>query len=395
MTLLPQPDGQALIDSPFVGQIVVFTGKLASLGRKDAQALVERLGGTAADQVTSRTTMLVVGAEGFSRTEDATSSDAGRGEAEKSNKLKKAEQANAKSPGNVRILSEEDFCKLGGLPTADNLRQQLYRLRDIRALYPTVRDDHLRYLEKWGLIRSVVRTNADTYYRFQDLLVIKQAGAELERRAPFRTVMRSLLAAREGQLALDFRPARSDAQPAKVVELARGRSSESSVPDLSRVWPAVADPESALAARYFREGAELDEGDEPQQKQALIAYRQALVLDPNLVPALVNLANMHYARDELAEAQTLYERALNLETECFEARFNLGNIHHDLGQYDEALTCYRDALDLNPTYADAHFYMAVTLEKLGHSKDAKPHWRTYQQLAPNGEWVDLARELSE
>ena len=124
-------------------------------------------------------------------------------------------------------------------------------------------------------------------------------------------------------------------------------------------------PESALAARYFREGAELDEGDEPQQKQALIAYRQALVLDPNLVPALVNLANMHYARDELAEAQTLYERALNLETECFEARFNLGNIHHDLGQYDEALTCYRDALDLNPTYADAHFYMAVTLEKLG------------------------------
>ena len=339
--------------------------------------------------------MLVVGAEGFSRAEDATSSDAGRGEAEKSNKLKKAEQANAKSPGNVRILSEEDFCKLGGLPTADNLKQQLYRLRDIRALYPTVRDDRLRYLEKWGLIRSVVRTNADTYYRFRDLLVIKQASAELERRAPFRAVMRSLLAVREGQLALDFRPARSDAQPAKVVELARRRSSESSVPDLSRVWPAVADPESALAARYFREGAELDEGDEPQQQQALIVYRKALVLDPNLVPALVNLANIHYARDELAEAQALYERALNLETECFEARFSLGNIHHDLGQYDEALTCYRDALDLNPTYADAHFYMAVTLEKLGHSKDAKPHWRAYQQLAPNGEWVDLARELSE
>ena len=395
MTLLPPPDGQALISSPFVGQIVVFTGKLASLERKDAQALVERLGGTAADQVTSRTTMLVVGAKGFSRTEDATSSHAGHGEAEKSNKLKKAEQANSKSSGNVRILSEEDFCKLGGLPTADSLKQQLYRLRDIRVLYSTVRDDHLRYLEKWGLIRSVVRTNADTYYRFRDLLVIKQASAELERRAPFRAVMRSLLAAREGQLALDFRPARSDAQPAKVVELARRRSSESSVPDLSLVWPAVADPESVLAARYFREGAELDEGDEPQQQQALIAYRRALVLDPNLVPALVNLANIHYARDELVEAQALYERALNLETECFEARFNLGNIHHDLGQYDGALTCYRDALDLNPTYADAHFYMAVTLEKLGQSKDAKPHWRAYQQLAPNGEWVDLARELSE
>ena len=400
MTLPPPPDGQAPIGSPFVGQTIAFTGKLSLLGRKDAQALVEHLGGTAADQVTSRTTMLVVGAAGFSRTEDVTSSRAGRGEAEKSNKLRKAEEANAKLSGNVRILSEEDFCKLGGLPTDDSSKQGLYRLRDIRVLYPTVRDDRLRYLEKWGLIRSVVRTNADTYYRFRDLLVIKQASAELERRAPFRAVMRSLLAAREGQLALDFRPGRSDAQPAKVVELARRRSSESSARDLSRVWrrglrPAVAAPESALAAQYFCEAAELDEGDEPQQQQALIAYRKALVLDPNLVPALVNLANIHYARDELVEAQALYERALNLETECFEARFNLGNIHHDLGQYGEAVTCYQDALDLSPTYADAHFYLAVTLEKLGESKVAKPHWRAYQQLAPNGEWVDLARELSE
>ena len=395
MTLLPQTDGQALTDSRFVDQTVVFTGKLSSLGRREAQALVERLGGTSADQVTSRTTMLVVGAEGFSRTGAPKSNRREDGQAEKSNKVKKAEEVNARSPGSVRILSEEDFCKLGGLPTADSLKQQLYSLRDIRELYSSVRDDQLRYLEKWGLICSVVRTNADAYYRFRDLLVIKQASVELQRRVPFRAVMRSLLAAREGQLALDFRPARSDAQPAKVVELPRRRSSASRVLDLSRVWPAVVDRESALAARYFREGAELDEGDESQQQQAVIAYRKALVLDPNLVPALVNLANIHYARDELVEAQALYERALSLETECFEAHFNLGNIHHDLGQYGDAVKCYGDALGLNPTYADGHFYMAVTLEKLGQSKDAKPHWRAYQQLAPDGECVDLARELSE
>jgi hypothetical protein len=29
------------------------------------------------------------------------------------------------------------------------------------------------------------------------------------------------------------------------------------------------------------------------------------------------------------------------------------------------------------------------------SRDAQPHWRSYQQLAPNGEWVELAREFSE
>jgi tetratricopeptide (TPR) repeat protein len=114
-----------------------------------------------------------------------------------------------------------------------------------------------------------------------------------------------------------------------------------------------------------------------------------------MVPALINLANIHYARDEIAEAQALYERAISLDPEVFEAHFNLGNIFHDLGRYPEALVCYKDALHLNPTYADAHFYMAVTLEKSGRSADARSHWRAYQRLAPNGEWVNLAKEFSD
>ena len=80
---------------------------------------------------------------------------------------------------------------------------------------------------------------------------------------------------------------------------------------------------------------------------AAAAYRKALVIDPDLVPAIVNLANIHYARDEMIEAQALYERAIGLDPDCFEAYFNLGNIHHDLGRYDDALRCYRGAVRLN------------------------------------------------
>jgi len=29
------------------------------------------------------------------------------------------------------------------------------------------------------------------------------------------------------------------------------------------------------------------------------------------------------------------------------------------------------------------------------SPEARAHWRAYQQLAPNGEWVSLAREFSD
>ena len=94
----------------------------------------------------------------------------------------------------------------------------------------------------------------------------------------------------------------------------------------------AADPQRALAAKYFAEGSHLDDGDERNMEGAASAYRKALVIDPDLVPAVVNLANIHYARDELIEAQALYERAIGLEPDCFEAHFNLGNIHHDLGR---------------------------------------------------------------
>ena len=89
------------------------------------------------------------------------------------------------------------------------------------------------------------------------------------------------------------------------------------------------------------------------------------------------------------------EGAAYVGPEVFEAHFNLGNIHHDHGQYLDAETCYRDALALKPDYPDAHFYLAVTLEKMGRSSEARMHWRDYQMLAPEGEWVELAREFSD
>src|SRR5207247_7254550 len=121
------------------------------------------------------------------------------------------------------------------------------------------------------------------------------------------------------------------------------------------------------AEEFFLSGSALDTGDSSTQEQAAAAYRRALELDPGLAAALINLANIHYSRDELAEAQALYERAITLEPDFFEAHFNLGNIHHDLGRFREAQACYRETLQLNPGYADAHFYLAVTLQTSARS----------------------------
>jgi tetratricopeptide (TPR) repeat protein len=265
-------------------------------------------------------------------------------------------------------------------PASTSRRQLLER-------YTHVREEHLRYMQKWGLIRPEQRAHGETYYAFRDLAVIRQADEGLGQGLSVRAVLRNLIASRAGQLAFDFR---MEAQPAKVLQLKRREP-----PPLAAFMdPAPVDTASSKE-ELFQAASGLDDGDPANVEAALRAYRRALEVDPYLVPALINLANLHYARDEIAEAQALYERAIALEPDVFEAHFNLGNIFHDLGRYLEAQACYRDALNLNPAYADAHFYLAVALEKNGQSRDARLHWRAYQQLAPRGEWVDLAKEFSD
>ncbi len=368
---MPSPS-QLQGPQPLAGQLVVFTGKLSSLGRRDARALVRQLGGATAEDVNAKTTMVVVGAEGFGPSPKD----------DKSQKLRRAEELH------VPIVTEDEFCRLAGLQTPTSLKRQYHAMRDLVVRYRALREVHLRYLMKCGVIRPVVRTNADTFVAFADLGVIKQVHDALEQGFSFQTVARSLLASRQGQLQLDFR---LDAEPAKIIALRR--------PPHRDVRPPAEIPaearHTALAEEYFRTGSRLDDGTEQNQDEAAAAYRKALELDPYLVAALINLANIHYSRDQLVEAQALYERAIDLEPEVFEAHFNLGNICHDLGRFPEAQACYSEALRLNPSYADAHFYLAVTFEKMGLSQEARPHWRAYQQLEPKGEWVELAREFSE
>ena len=217
----------------------------------------------------------------------------------KSQKLKRAEELNAHQSGPIRILSETEFCQLASVPTPEALKRQYHAMRDLLVRYRALRADHLHYLVKYGLIRPVLRTNADTFFEFRDLSAIKQANDGLSQGGSFRSIVRALMASRHGQLAFDFR---LDAEPARVLELRR-RSAPA-----AGVRPDVTDPvrDTELAEGYFRDASALDDGDESKQDEAAAAYRKALEVDPYLVAAIINLANIHYSRDELAEAEALY-----------------------------------------------------------------------------------------
>jgi tetratricopeptide (TPR) repeat protein len=354
----------ARVDRPFAGEQVALAGRLSVFSRRDVRALVERLGGVFRAEITADTTLVIAGL-------DAPELPAGAGV--------------------PRVLTEADLCVQAGLPDLDALKSRYRSARDVRGLYPIIRDDHLRYLERCGLVRSVAGR-----YSFADLSLIKQVAGGLDRGASLNALMRSLLAERTGQLALDFQTsARADRAPARVVTL----PAPAAGPEATRLSGTraeqVATANRTLAAKCFLDGAALDDGENRDLDAASAAYRRAALFDPLLVPALVNLANIHYERDELVEAEALYEKAIRVDPECFEAYFNLGNIHHDLARYADALVSYREALQINASYPEAHFYLAVTLEKLGRSSEARPHWREYRSLAPDGEFVELAKEFSD
>ena len=219
-----------------------------------------------------------------------------RRQPDKSNKLKRAEEINAQQPSQIRIITEEEFCRMAGVPTPEALKRQYHAMRDLLARYRALREDHLRYLVKCGVIRPVLRTNADTFFAFPDLAAIKQANEGLSDGASFRSVVRALIASRQGQLAFDFR---LDAAPAKILTL-RPQTAARVVPVAGDVAP-IPPRDTALAEDYFRAGSALDDGDESKREEAAAAYRKALECDPYLVAALINLANIHYSRDELAE----------------------------------------------------------------------------------------------
>lgn len=344
---------------PFAGQQVALAGRLSVLSRRDVRSLVERQGGTFSSAVTPRTTLLVTGPEATGTPEFTGT-----------------------------VVTETEFCRRAGLPDIETLRAQYYPARDLRGIYPALNDEHLRYLEKWGLVRPVVGR-----YSFADLHVLRQAAAEIERGVTLPGLLRSLSAQAQGQLEFEFQP-RTERAPARVVSLPTPAVPPPRPPDSERE-KLLATASHALATKYFLEGAELDDGEKRDLEGAATAYRRAALFDPQLVPAVVNLANIYYERDQLVEAEALYEKATRVDADCFEAYFNLGNIHHDLGRFAEAVEAYREALAINPVYPEAHFYLAVTLEKLGRASEARVHWREYRTLAPEGEFADLAKEFSE
>lgn len=344
----------------FANHNIVFTGKLASLSRREAQEAVVRQGGEAPSRVSKNTTHIVMGEEGYLT------------EIVKSSKLKRAEEINAQG-GSVRIISESEFLEMLGMESKAVLEKKYYSLERIQRVYPRLRPDLIRYFAHWGLFTPAVKTNAQHYYEFKDLLTFRQIDELLSHKLALRAVARRVLEMRHPspQISLKF----EESRPKGIV--------------LSLQKPVQEPPRTA--EEWYEVGFKAD-GNPDTYEEAIAAYENALAMAPAYVEAMVNLANLYFHKNDITRALALLEKAFQLDENNYLVCYNLANLYDENAQYERAVQLYQRALLLFPNYEPALFNLAIVYEKMGQAASARSYWKKYLEVEPDGEWALIAKE---
>ncbi len=135
---------------------------------------------------------------------------------------------------------------------------------------------------------------------------------------------------------------------------------------------------ATTADDWFVLGLDLESVGEDDR--AIVAYAQAVTLDPGHAEANINLGRLLHDTGDLRDAEQCYRRALATRPDHPTARFNLGVALEDQGRNEEAISAYQAALELDPEHADAHYNLSRLFELAGNRLIAFRHLRRYRDL---------------
>ncbi|MBI3863602.1 MAG: tetratricopeptide repeat protein [Planctomycetia bacterium] len=380
------------------GERVAFTGTLASMTHREAQARVVECGGAASEHVSRQTTLLVIGEEGWPLEPDG----------QPSVKLRHVERLNADGL-DIRIVRESEWLGFVGL---DARREELHR-RCTPAMLSRMLDVSVHQIRRWermGLIKAVAHVCRLPYFDFQEAAGARRLAELVDAGVPVREIQASL-ARLESVIGIGSRPlAQLDILAADrhlLYRDPRGRLKTSRgqrLFDFAGPPPAESQPGETVplksedraprpefsATDWFEEGRRLaDQGDLPA---AVEAFRMSLMEEHDAPEVQFQLAEALYRQGQVRAALERYHVAAELDRNYLEAWTQIGCLLAELGDLSGAVDAFDIALDIHPDFPDAHLHKAESLHQAGRTADAIPHWQKYLDYDQSGPWAEAARQ---
>ena len=173
-------------------------------------------------------------------------------------------------------------------------------------------------------------------------------------------------------------PARYDAEAVRLnnrgVALMSQQFTERAVDAFAEAFKR--DPKLAQAA--INEGISLLTLQKVEQANDWL--RKAIAIDPNSAQAWYNLGLAQHAGNDLAGALASFQEAAKLDPRDADTLYFEGACYEEMRQFDKAIAIFEETLAVNPLHASAEFGLARSLQRTGHTAEAKKHFARFQHL---------------
>ena len=136
------------------------------------------------------------------------------------------------------------------------------------------------------------------------------------------------------------------------------------------------DPKLAQAA--INEGIALLSGQKLDQAKEW--FQKAISVDPKNPQAWYNLGLAQHAGNELTDALASFQEAVKLDPRDADSWYFEGSCYQEMRQFDKAIATFEKTLEINPLHASAEFALARSLQRTGHTAEAKEHFARFQHL---------------
>ncbi len=409
-----QSEIDALSEHPpqaLTGEMVTFTGTLASMTHEQASAQVISHGGQAVPHMSRQVTLLVVGEEGWPLEADGRPSV----------KLQQAETLILDGHP-LRIISESEWLQIIQLSVENPEVKRLYTPAMLSQLLKL--PVHLiRSWERAGLIRAEKRVFRLPYFSYQEVTTARRLSELMQAGATQQQLARSLRLVQKYV-----------GEPGRAFEQLEMLSDHRSL--VVRDQKGYFDPQSRQRLFAFsastgtddeQDEAPFDGDDLSEQRRsirfempakpavsstdwmvegcrraevadtsgAIRCFRRALRIRPDDAEAHFYLADSLYRLGKQEAALERYLCAIEHDSEYLEAWTQIGCLYAELRKWSEAIEAFDAAIEIHPAFAEAHLHKAETLYQMHQPEDAIRHWQLYLENDDRGPWVELAYQRLE